>query len=593
MSKKWRFLPKIGDDFKSQFPQINEVILQLFYNRGLKAPAEIDDFLNVDYEEGILNPYLFKAMGKAVERVFEAVAKKEKVMIYGDYDADGVCATTILLQTLKSLGLAVDSYIPFRETEGYGLNLTVAKQIISQEFNLVLTVDCGVANAEEIALLRTGGVETIVLDHHQEPPARPGALAIINPSLSDSGYPFKHLCGAGVVLKFVQALMLHQEEKNSPIKLPVGFDKWFLDLVAIATVGDIVPLTRENRVLVKYGLLVLEKTKRIGLLKLIETINNKSGVMDSQYLGWRLVPRLNAAGRVNHASVALNLLTAKDESEAERLVQILERNNQERQLITDKILKEAEAQLGLPDMPDGKSRLAGEVKDQKILWAIGEGWPAGVVGLVAGKICDKFHRPAIIFTRAGDKYTGSGRSIEEFDITEALKNCNSYLARFGGHSQACGLTVIGEKNLKRLQEQLTIIANEQLKAVDLSPGLTIEAEIKLQDINWEFWEELKKFEPYGEENEKPVFALKGLKVERVEAVGQNGKHLRLMASQDDPATAISSDWQKLIGFSFGGWCQKLKIGDKIDAAFELDVNEWNGSRELQLKIIDLKLSDKI
>ncbi|MEK7653144.1 MAG: single-stranded-DNA-specific exonuclease RecJ [Patescibacteria group bacterium] len=579
MSKTWRIKPKVNQELIDQFPEINPIVLQLLFSRGLIEQKAIDDFLNPNYDCQILDPFLFSEMEKAVERFLSAIARKEKIMVYGDYDADGVCATAVMFETLKSLGQDAEIYIPFRESEGYGLNTKVVQQIIEQGFNLVVTVDCGVSNVQEIKTLKEAGIDVVVLDHHQEPIELPPALAIINPSLKDSGYPFKNLSGAGVAFKFVQAVMSVGERQNFPLKLPAGFDKWLLDLVAISTIGDIVSLLGENRILTKYGLMVLEKTKRIGLKKLIENINNFSGVIDAEYVGWRLVPRLNAAGRIDHASLAFYLLTAKTEEEAEKMAETLEKNNQERQQITDKILKEAEIQIG-------------EVKEEiKILWVVGDGWPVGVVGLVAGRLCDRYHRPALVVTRDGDpkvsdgasKFVGSGRSIDEFNITDGLKECEKFLARFGGHSQACGFTALGEDNFKNFKDKLTEIAEKKLKNIDLTPILVVETEIELKDINWELLADLEKFEPFGEDNPKPLFAAFGLRVEQIQTVGSDGKHLRILASQ-----AEHPNIHKFIGFSFGEWRARLKAGDKIDIIFELGVNEWNGSRELQLKIVDIR-----
>lgn len=569
MEGKWQVAPEAPQEFIDSFPEDHRIVLQLLHDRGIRTKEQIDAFLSPNYDSQSLDPYLFRDMGQAVGRLVKAMANREKVMVYGDYDADGVCATTLLYSLLRALGIETDTYIPFRESEGYGLNKKVVHNFIRQGYGLVITVDCGVSNAEEIALLKENGIDTVVLDHHLEPARRPEAVAIINPSLSDSGYPFSELCGAGVVFKFIQAVIMRLEHDHSPIKLPPGFDKWLLDLVAIATVGDIVPLVGENRVFAKYGLVVLEKTKNIGLKKLMEFVNSRPGAIDTTYIGWRIVPRINAAGRIDHASLALNLLLANDEAEAERMAAILEANNKSRQQITENILNQALAQVGEDD-------------GRKLIFIVGDGWPAGVVGLVAGRICDRFNRPTLVMSRDEDgKYVGSGRSIPQFHITDALKSCAESLARFGGHSQACGFTVIGDDNLEKFKAGMLQAADEVLAGADLSPKLDIDAKVTLREINWELWEELEKFEPFGEGNPKPVFAAFGLTVEQVQPVGADGKHLRLMAGQ-------AGRTHKFIGFSFGEWCSKLTIGDIIDVAFELDINEWNGNRELQLRIVDLR-----
>ncbi len=538
--------------------------------------------MNPNFEYHLFDPFLFIDMPKAIERLFAAVNGGEKVMVYGDYDADGVCSTVLLHEALKGLGLEVDIYIPFRETEGYGLNTKVVQQIIREKFQLVITVDCGVANHDEVRDLQAAGIDVIILDHHEEPLKMPLAFAVINPNIKSCGYPESRLCGAGVVFKYIQAIIKWQEQHDSPIKLPLGFEKWLLDLVAVATVGDIVPLVKENRILVKYGLMVLEKTKNIGLKLLMESVNNRYGGIDTEYVGWRLVPRINAAGRINHASAAFYLLTAANGEEAKKWVDQLEENNKYRQQLTETIMRQAEDQL--KDMDESA----------KAIIVVGEGWPVGVVGLVAGRLSDKHHRPALVFTKEINedgkqiKFVASGRSIDEFDITATLKECSQYLLRFGGHPQACGLTIMGEENFSSFKNKFLGLATEKLVGVELVSVLEIEAEIKLIDLNWQLLDDIKKMEPFGEANPKPLLSAKNLNVEQVQTVGADGKHLKVLVSQDGDINNL----HKLIGFSFGEWCAKLKAGDKIDIVFELGVNEWNGNRELQLKIVDLKLSEK-
>ncbi len=572
----WEFFPKITEEFQKRFPEINQTILQILANRGLLEKSEIDYFLNPEnYPSRLADPFLLPDINQAVNRILQAVFERERVLVYGDYDADGITATVIVFETLKSLGVEVDSYIPFRDTEGYGLNSKAVERIAGQKFDLVITVDCGISNVEEIAALKEWGIETIVTDHHQPPAELPPALAIIDPWLESSRYPFKNLSGAGVAFKLVQAIIARQEEENLPLKLPAGFEKWFLDLTAIATVGDIVPLLGENRVLVKYGLEALKNTERPGLRKMIETINNFSDEFDSEYLGWRLVPRLNAAGRINDASLAFNLLTAAGPGEAEVLLAVLEDNNTRRQRLTDRILKEAEAKVGRPD-------------EKKVIWAVGRDWPVGLLGLVAGRLKDKYYRPVLAVAEEqtdSEKYLGSGRSIPEFDITAALRELKPFLEKFGGHRQACGFTVFGRDNFLKFREHFDQLAAKTLQGINLTPTLKIEAELKLGDISLELFEELERLKPFGEANPKPIFAVRGVVVKNFRAVGKTAGHLQLTVAppEDGPL------W-KAIGFNFSSWCQKLKINDTIDLVFEIIVNTWNGSRQLQLKLKDLKKS---
>lgn len=571
----WKIKEKITEELITKYPEINPVILQLLHNRGLENQESIDSFLNPNYDSGLHDPFLFKDMELAVRRIFSALQNREKILIYGDYDADGVCSTAIIYSALQGLGGDLDIYIPFREGEGYGINPKAVQWVISQGFNLVITVDCGISNKEEIQTLKEAGIDTIVTDHHEEPLELPSAVAVINPTVSNSGYPKIRLCGAGVAFKLVQALVQWQNKIDFPIKLPGGFEKWLLDLAAIATIGDIMPLVGENRVLVKYGLLVLQKTKNIGLQKLMESINHHFGGIDSEYVGWRIVPRLNAAGRMDHASLSFYLLTEKNPEEAQRLAGMLEENNKSRQQTTENILKQAFSQI------DDTEELPCS------LIVLGENWPAGVIGLVAGRLSDKFHRPTLVFSQEGDKYVASGRSVPEFDITEALQECDELLSRYGGHPQACGLTIIGQENFEKFKLKFSKLAQEKLESVKLERITEVDAELKLSDISWEVVDGLEKFEPFGEANPKPLFAAFGLQVEQIQTVGNDGKHLKVQVTQDG-----GQKLHKLIGFSFGEWCAKINVGDKIDIVFELGVNEWNGNRELQLKIEDIKLSDR-
>ncbi|OGY44728.1 MAG: single-stranded-DNA-specific exonuclease RecJ [Candidatus Buchananbacteria bacterium RIFCSPHIGHO2_02_FULL_40_13] len=574
MPKTWQVLEPAADQLVENFPVANKIIRQLLYHRGLTEPRAINDFLNPDYEKQIIDPFLFADMEKAVKRILAAAKNNEPVMIYGDYDADGVCATAVLYNALKKLGINVGVWIPFREKEGYGLNPAAVQEIIANGYKLVITVDCGIANKEEVALFKSQGVEVIITDHHQEPLELPNsALAIINPSLKNSTYPFRYLCGTGVAFKIVQALMKKQNEFKLSSKIPAGFDKWLLDLVAIATVGDMVSLLGENRVLVKYGLIVLNKTRRAGVMKIIEQVNHYSGEIDAQYISWRLVPRINAAGRVNHASSAFRLIVSEDVEESAKLIGQLEKENTERQSITAAILREAERQVEA-------------IKNEKLLWAVGENWQPGIVGLVAGKISDKYNLPAIVVAKDGDKYVGSGRSIDIFDITGALKQSDKYLEKYGGHPQACGFTVLGQDNFNKFKEKLSAIAQAELSGLDLKPVLSIEAAISLADIDWNFYNWLKRFEPYGEANPQPLFLVKNLRIEQLQMVGSDGQHLRAMVSQANHPVS-----HKIIGFYFSQWCTKLDIGDQLDVVFEIGINEWNNNRELQLKVVDLKKSE--
>lgn len=571
MNRIWKVKQALTPEQQNKFPEINNVILQLLFNRGIDSQEKIDKFLNPDYGQDLYDPFLFDDMDKAVARIFKAIEENEKIYVYGDYDADGVTSSAVMMKTLQAYKANVDIYIPYREKEGYGINDDAAKQIIEEGAKLVISVDCGISNAQQVDILNSGGVDVIITDHHHGPEKLPDALAVINPNDGKSKYPFKGLTGCGVAFKVVQALLKKQSEYKVE-QLPVGFEKWLLDLVAIGTIADIQPVLEENRVFVKYGLVVFNKFQRIGLKILFDSLSNRDNLVDEKIIGWQVSPRLNAAGRLNHASTAYELLITEDEAEAKRIVEELTSTNQERQQITDKIKNES-------------LKYIGEVKDQKILFAVGDGWTTGIVGLVAGRICDNFHLPALVISHYNGEIIGSARSIDSFNIIEAIEKCSDHLVKFGGHPQAAGFTVKDKENLDQFIEKLTKLASEELKDAVLLPELSIDAEVILEDVNWSLFEGLEQFSPFGDSNPKPKFLAKGVTVVEMKKLGKDEKHLRLMVSHQSPSI------KKTIGFGIGDWYDKLKKGDKIDIVFDVDINQWNGNRELQIKIIDLKKQD--
>jgi len=616
MTKKWKVKQSPSSDFTDNLHGFSPVILQLLYDRGLDTHEKVDEFLNPDYTQDIHDSFLFQDMQKAVDRInlaiknnparnaTHSVAGGEKIFIHGDYDADGVTSSVVLEKTLEKLGAKnVDVFIPHREIDGYGLNMNKVDEIIEQKYDLVITVDCGITNIKEIKKLQESNIDVIVTDHHLQSDELPEAYAILNCSLEKEKYPFKKLSGVGMAFKLAQAL-LSEKRKVHPVKSSEAglskaefnrvkseklldleaFEKWLLDLVAIGTIGDVSPILGENRTLVKYGLMVLNKTPRKGLRELIRTCSLSNGHDSSQEIplgqdlydlsvrnvSYRLVPRLNAVGRIAHANIAYKLLTTDNEIEAIALARDIHEKNLKRQKITEKMMEEVK-------------EIFGEiVSENKILIAAKDNWRPGVVGLVAGKLSDEFSRPVILFAKDGDTYVGSGRSIPEFNITDSLHQVEDLLEKFGGHSQACGLTIIGDENYKKFIDKINTITNEKLKDVELIPSIEIDVELKLKDLDWGLWDELEKFEPFAESNPLPLFLIKNVIIEDINVIGKNNKHLRFYISQD-------SKTEKAISFGTAEqWKDKLKIEDKIDIVVEFGVNEWNGKRELQLKVVDLK-----
>ncbi len=565
MEKRWKLKTKITKEFREKFPEQNPVILQLLQNRGLDTQKKIDEFLNPDYSQDLHDPFLFSEMKKVVKRILTAVEKQEKIVVHGDYDADGVCSAVILMSALKELGAKnLEVYLPHREKEGYGLNKETVKELVRKKTNLIITSDCGISNKAEIALAKKGGIEVIVTDHHLPPLELPLTYATINPHLEKEKYPFSDLSGSGVAFKVVQALVKQK-------KLSESFEKWLLDLVAVATIADCCPLLYENRTLVRYGMIVLAKSKRVGFQALAEVAGTPLESLDSRGVAFQIAPRLNAAGRMDHANSAFKLLMEESKGKALELAKNLNQKNQSRQKITDELREKSRKQIQ-------------SIQDQKVLFAQGEGWPLGIIGIVAGKIADEFHRPTLVFSITDKEINASGRSIDGFDIMAAISQTKEFFSKFGGHDQACGFTLKEKGIFEKFKERFREVVAERMEEKLLIPALDIEGQIDLKEVNWELLELIEQLKPFGEKNPKPQFLASNLEILGLARVGQNSDHLRLLVNHTLPHP------RKIIAFGFGHLDEKLNIGDKIDAVFEVDTNEWNGSKELQLKAVDLRLT---
>lgn len=584
MQKRWVTAEPISTDFTARFPEIPQIVLQILANRKVLAadmPPDVaqkalDEFMNPDYGADIHDPFLFRDMRKAVDRIARAIKAKEKIVVYGDYDADGVSGAVILTSTLEALGASFDVYIPHRETEGYGLNRGAVDTIADGGARVLITCDCGISNREEVVRANERGIDVIITDHHTIPAMLPPAYAIIHPLIEGEHYPFKGLAGGGVAFKFAQGLLrtLSAPETSpepSPPFDPSAFEKWLLDMVVVSTVADMMPLIGENRTLAKYGLVVLNKTRRIGLQTLIDRagLQKKDALLDTYTIGWGIAPRINAAGRMNHANVAYRLCMTKDANEAVRLADELNAANAERQTVVKRIVEEVTALL------------VGHTTEPALL-ALGDGWPLGLVGLVAGKISEKFYRPTVIVTNRDGEIAGSGRSIPGFNMIRALQQLPGTLfKRFGGHPMACGFTLADVSQVSAFHQALMQEAQKSLVPDAFIPQLKIDGEIALTDIHWDLWQHLEHLEPFGEGNPRPRYVARGVRVSTCSRVGAEGAHLRCTVEQG--GTHV-----QCIGFGLGDHPAAIAIGDTLDIVFEIDVNEWNGNRTLQLKIVDIK-----
>ena len=564
MIKDWKLKPPVPAGFSASFPALHPLLAQLLYNRNITEQVALDNFMRPVFGK-LHDPFLFKDMEKALTRCLKAIENKEKILIHGDYDADGVTSAAVLYKTLKFLGADVTVFIPHRENDGYGLNLKNVEIFIQQKINLLITVDCGITNVNEIKALHDGGVDVIVTDHHEPPQILPEAIALLDPKVPDSGYPFRDLAGAGVAYKFSQALLSRSARAGEA----EPFLKWLLDIVAIGTIADVAPLIGENRILAKWGLVVLEKTRNLGLQKLLLTSTMKK--IDGYTVGFYIAPRLNAAGRMKHATASFRLLVTDDEMEAERLAAELNENNADRQKVTEISFNLA------------RDRFLSFSEENKFLFFYDKTLLPGIIGLVAGKLCEEYYRPVIVMTESAGKIVGSGRSVEGFNITAGITEVSAYLARFGGHSQACGFTLAESDLLDIFQNEFLEKNHPHLACLNFTPYLEIDAEVRFSEMKIELMEQLCQFEPHGEANEKPLFLMRGITVAAVDAIGSESTHLRLLAKHDSPKLFKMLWFRKATE-----WLNRIAPGDTIDAVVELGINEWNGNREVEVKIVDLK-----
>ncbi|MBI4592391.1 single-stranded-DNA-specific exonuclease RecJ [Candidatus Uhrbacteria bacterium] len=574
--KQWIMAEVAPSSAALAFPELSPVAVQLLWNRGMRTPGEGGVFLGPDWTRDTHDPSLFRNMPAAVDRVFRSLEAREMIAVHGDYDADGVSGSVVLMSTLRDICrvLGFDEtklsvYIPHREKEGYGFSPATAETLRGErDARLVITVDCGISNEPAISLAKNAGIDTIVCDHHTMPEILPASAVLLHPLVPGETYPNKNLCGTGVAFKLASALI--QEARRRGAAFPEGYEKWLLDLVAIATVTDVMPLTGENRVLESFGLHVLNKTRRVGLRKLFEVTGITPGAIDTWTIGFQIGPRINAAGRMRHAVNAFNLLMSEDEAEADQLAHELQQTNLDRQKASDAMYQAAKLQIG-------------EVGDRRLLVAVAEGWSAGLVGLVAGKLMNDFNRPMIVVGKDGEQYVGSGRSVPSFDITAALHRASAHLDRFGGHPQACGFSTSGEERFAQAIEAITTYADGELKDADFAHALKIEAAWPLSGVTWEFQKTLDRFAPFGEGNPMPIFLATDVEVVRLLPMGKEGKHLRL--SVRDP---VARTTHQVVAFGFGHLAGRLSLGAHLDIVYQVSINEWNGNRELQIRAVDVR-----
>jgi single-stranded-DNA-specific exonuclease len=540
-------------------------VVQLLYNRGFREAQEVKDFLDHRWPDD--DPLTLKGMAEAVERLSQAIIKEEPIAVYGDYDADGVTATALMIQVLTALGAKARHYIPNRFDEGYGLNNEALAELAAQGIKVVLTVDCGIRSVNEVAYGNSQGLDIIITDHHTASEEIPPALTAINPKQPGCTYPFKELAGVGLAYKLAQALLRSNTLKRDRHHPGLNADD-FLDLVALGTVADLAPLYGENRKLVNRGLRLLNQALRPGLAALMaQGRARQNRTINTTTIGFTIGPRLNAAGRLDSAQAAYQLLMAKTERDALGLATELETQNRERQKLTNDTVAIAR-QIILAD------------KAQRPIYLISQpDFNPGVVGLVASRLTEEFYRPTLVAEQGPETSKGSARSIPEFHITEALDQCAELLVRYGGHAAAAGFTVKNE-NLPMLQERLLRLAQVSLDVAQLRPTISIDGEVNLRGVRWALVEAITSLQPFGYGNPTPCFLTQNLIVKHRKAVGQDQKHLRLILHDG------RQDWPA-IAFRQGHWANKLRPSQRINVVYNLEFNEWYGERNIQLNVKDL------
>ncbi|MBU1292123.1 single-stranded-DNA-specific exonuclease RecJ [Patescibacteria group bacterium] len=582
---RWQIKTKAPRAFFKQFPELSPLVAQLIYNRGLKTQKQVDEFFNPDYQEDIHDPFLLKDMSKAVKRINRAIKKKEKITIYGDFDTDGICSSAIVYLTLKELGVKnLNVYIPDRAKENHGLNEKSVKNIAKKGAHLIIVVDCASTDLEEADLVKSLGMDLIITDHHTLGKKIPQTIAFVNFQQKGDKYPFKELSGAGVAYKLVCALLSVQEKR-----IEHSFKKWLLDLVAIATVVDMMPIVGENRTLVKYGLGVLAQTRWIGLQELMkiakinpeieqDSINGEAPLtnLNTNTLGFVIGPRLNAASRIDHANNAFNLLVEEDREKTKDLAFQIEEKNKKRQNLTSKIFKEAEI-------------LINQKKIDSLIFEGSIDWPTGLVGLIASKLKEKYGKPAIIYWDGGDTIHASCRAPKQIDLVGILNKCSKYFIEYGGRRCTGGFRAKKE-NLGVISKILHREFDQGMKNLDLTPVLDIDQELNLNDVSFQSYDEIRKFEPFGRGNSAPRFLAKKLEICELRSVGNGNKHLKMELIMFDKHGEKIKKFNT-IAFGLGDKEPILKKGQLINIVFEMIVNQWNGHRGLEMKIIDLKLCE--
>ncbi|WP_171043550.1 single-stranded-DNA-specific exonuclease RecJ [Streptococcus pseudopneumoniae] len=553
---EWQFAPQVEDaDFTkiAKKAGLGPEVARLLFERGIQDQESLKKFLEPSLED-LHDPYLLHDMDKAVERIRQAIEEGENILVYGDYDADGMTSASIVKESLEQLGAECRVYLPNRFTDGYGPNASVYKYFIEQEgISLIVTVDNGVAGHEAIELAQSMGVDVIVTDHHSMPETLPDAYAIVHPEHPDANYPFKYLAGCGVAFKLACALL---EEVQVEL----------LDLVAIGTIADMVSLTDENRILVQYGLEMLGHTQRIGLQEMLDMAGIAANEVTEETVGFQIAPRLNALGRLDDPNPAIDLLTGFDDEEAHEIALMIHQKNEERKEIVQSIYEEAKTMVN----PEKKVQVLAK-----------EGWNPGVLGIVAGRLLEELGQTVIVLNIEDGRAKGSARSVEAVDIFEALDPHRDLFIAFGGHAGAAGMTLEVEK-LSDLSQVLEDYVCEKGADASGKNKLNLDEELDLETLSLETVKNFERLAPFGMDNQKPVFYIKDFQVESARTMGAGNAHLKLKISKGEANFEV-------VAFGQGRWATEFSQTKNLELAVKLSVNQWNGQTALQLMMVDARV----
>ncbi|WP_433813980.1 single-stranded-DNA-specific exonuclease RecJ [Flavobacterium johnsoniae] len=562
---RWTLKPKPSEDKIKHLAQalnVEDFVATLLIQRGIETFEDAKNFFRPSLEH-LHDPYLMKDMDKAVSRIERAIENQENIMVFGDYDVDGTTAVSLVSSYLKSHYPHIATYIPDRYDEGYGISYKGIDYADDNGISLIIALDCGIKSIDHIAYAKARNIDFIVCDHHRPGEILPDAVAVLDPKREDCSYPYDELCGCGVGFKLIQAL---GQNRNETIEDLVPY----LDLVATAIAADIVPITGENRVLAYFGLKVINSEPRPGIKALVHQVKKK--VLDITDVVFIISPRINAAGRIKHGNHAVELLTEFDLEQAQQFASEIEQYNADRKDLDKKITKEAFQQI-----------LQNNEEERFSTVVFQEDWHKGVIGIVASRLIETYYRPTLVFTKSGDKYAASARSVKGFDVYNALDACSEHLEQFGGHMYAAGMTLKAE-NYQLFKDAFEKCVQETIQPEMRTPEIEIDAEIDFSDITPKLIRILKQFEPFGPQNMTPVFMTKDIKdTGYAKTLGAEEEHLRLFVKQP-----LGTDGIAAIGFGLG---KKLNIAQNqnpFQLAYTIAENEWNGNISTQLMLKDIR-----